>query len=80
MHASFYWAPFPGCFFHNKPEVKFMHSSNHIEENRKFCFISQAQNKTTLQPDVFVTGIHQLLVKNKEMSAFPSAKHCQGQL
>ena len=44
------------------------------------CISSHAQNTTALQADVFFTGIHRLLVTNKERSAFPSADHCQGQL
>ena len=31
----FYWASFPGCFFHNNPEAKFMQDSNHIVEKSK---------------------------------------------
>jgi hypothetical protein len=76
----FYWASFFGYFFYNKPEINFMHSPKHIEENTKNCFNSQAQDTTALQSNIFVTEIYQLLVTNKEMSAFPTAKHCQGQL
>jgi hypothetical protein len=43
-------------------------------------FISHAQNTTALQPNLFLTGIHQLLVTNKGPSPFLSAKNCQGQL
>ena len=42
--------------------------------------ILQAQNTTALQPIVFLTGIHRLLVTSKGRSASPSAYHCQGQL
>ena len=41
---------------------------------------SHAQNTTALQSSIFLTGIHRLLVTNKERSAFPNANNCQGQL
>ena len=44
------------------------------------CIISHAQDTTTLQPNVFLTGIYWALGNNKELSAFPSADHSQGQL
>jgi hypothetical protein len=52
-------------------------TQNTTEHN---CIILHAQNTTALQLDLFLTGIHQSLVTNKEVSAFPSANHCQGQL
>ena len=39
-----------------------------------------AQNTTALQPNVFLIGIHRILVTNNGRSAFLSATHCQGQL
>jgi hypothetical protein len=35
---------------------------------------------TTVQPNAFLTGKHQLLVTNMGLSSFPSANPCQGQL
>jgi hypothetical protein len=40
---------------------------------------SQAQGPTALQPIVFLTGIHQLLVLNVSRSDFPLRNHCKGQ-
>jgi hypothetical protein len=50
--------------------------------------ISHAQNVTALQPHVFLTGIHRLLVTDEWLSCFPPAQKkkkkkknkCQGQL
>jgi len=42
--------------------------------------ISNAQNTTARQPNVFLTGIPRLLVIRKGWSAFPSGNHYQGQL
>jgi hypothetical protein len=44
------------------------------------CIISHAQNTTALQPNVFLTGIHRLLVTKKGQSSLPGANHCSGQL
>ena len=44
------------------------------------CIILHAQNTTSLQTDVFWTGIHQSLFKSKGQSVFRNAGHCQGQL
>jgi hypothetical protein len=35
---------------------------------------------TTVQPNAFLTGIHQLLVTNMGLSSFPNANPCQGHL
>ena len=40
----------------------------------------QKKKATALQPKVFLTGIHQLLITSKGHSAFPSPNLCQGQL
>jgi len=42
--------------------------------------ISHAYATTAFRPDVFLNGIHRLLVTVKELSAFPSQTNCQGQL
>jgi hypothetical protein len=42
--------------------------------------ISHAQNTTARQLNVFLAGMHRLLVTNKGGSAFPSTNNCQGQL
>jgi hypothetical protein len=47
---------------------------------KKKSIMSHKQNMTPLQPSLFVTGIHGLLVTSNRMSSFPSADHCQGQL
>jgi hypothetical protein len=49
-----------------------------ITENN--CTTSHAQTTTALHTNVFLTRIHRLLVTNREVSAFPSANDCQGQL
>jgi len=49
------------CHYFTQPEVKFMHSST---KNENICIISDAQNTTALQPNVFLTLIHRLLVTN----------------
>jgi len=51
-----------------------MHSVNHNDIN------PQAQNATALLPNVFLNGIHRLLVTYKKLSAFPNANNPQGQL
>jgi len=57
------------------PEVKFVHSSNHIEHWNYVIKIA-----TAFQPNVFLTGLHRLLLTNKWVSAFPITNNCQGQL
>ena len=42
--------------------------------------VLHAQNTTALQPKLFLTGLHQLLVTSKGRSILPSPNHCQGQL
>jgi hypothetical protein len=42
--------------------------------------ISHAQNTTARQPNIFLTGIHQILVTNKGRSALLSANNFQGHL
>ena len=69
-----------GVFVYNKPELNFMHSSNHTGHCRNNCTISHAQNTTALQPNVMLIGIHWLLVTNTGQSAFPGANNCQDQL
>jgi hypothetical protein len=47
----------------------------------KYNYITpHAQNTTALLPNIFLSGIHQLLVTYKKLSAFPGANNCQGQL
>ena len=65
---------FPILFLvQDKPYVNFTHSSNYTEHYEKiYCFISHAQNTTALQPNVFLTGTHLLLVTNKVWLPFPT--------
>jgi hypothetical protein len=51
----------------------FLQSSNHTEH-------SHAQNTTALQPNIYLTVILRLLVKNKGRAPFPSAHYCHIQL
>ena len=44
------------------------------------CIILHAQNVNTFQPNVFLSGVHRLLVTNSRRSPFPTANRCQGQL
>jgi hypothetical protein len=67
-------------FIYKTSTVKFMHSSNHTNTTAHSCIISHAQNTTAIQPNVFLTGIHRLLVTRKGRSSFPSANNCQGQM
>jgi hypothetical protein len=57
-------------------KIKLMNSSKHIEHYKNICrpILSRAQNINVLRVNVFLTGVHRLLVTNKEASAFPSAK------
>jgi hypothetical protein len=55
-----------------KPDITFVHRSNHMEHYRKSQYFLTAQNITALKPN--------LLVTNKGHSPFPSAHYCQGQL
>jgi hypothetical protein len=48
-----------------------MHISNHIKHHRKLSHM----HKTRLQPNEFLTGVHQLLDTNKECLAFSSAQY-----
>jgi hypothetical protein len=48
-------------------------TQNTTENN---CTMSQEQNTTALQPDVFSTGVHRLLVTNTGPSGFSSANCC----
>jgi hypothetical protein len=77
---SFLWSPFDCCSVYSNPKVKLMHSSNYTKHYRKQLYCITRKNTTALQLDVFVTGIHRLLVTSKGRSAFPSTKNCQGQL
>jgi hypothetical protein len=52
-------------------------TQNTTENN---CIISHAQNTTALQSNLFLTGIHRLLVRNKGWSGFLIENNCQGQL
>jgi len=52
-----------------------MYSCNHTEcytENN--CIISDAQNMTTIRPNIFLTGIQRLLFTRKGRSRFPQRK------
>ena len=74
------WLPAFRCSVYNKPNVKFLHSSNHAEHNKKAnCVLSHAQN-TTLLPNVFLTLVHRLLVTNKRLSDSFNEINCQGQM
>lgn len=59
------------CHCLTQAEVKFTHSSTTY---KNICIISDAQNTTALQPNVFLTRIHCLLVTNTGRSPFPCAK------
>jgi len=50
-----------------------MHTQDAAENN---CVNSHAQDTTALQPNAFLTGIHQLLVTSKRRSSLFSAKLC----
>lgn len=45
-------------------------TQNTIENN---CTVSQVQNTTALQPNIFLTGIHRLLVTDNRRPTFPTA-------
>jgi hypothetical protein len=48
---------------------------------QKVTVLSHTQKRTTaLQPGVFLSGIHRVLLKNKVRSAFASANNCQSQI
>jgi hypothetical protein len=48
-----------GVFYvYDKTKVKFMRRSQHLEHYRNRCIFSHAQNRTALQPNIFLTGIH----------------------
>jgi len=56
-----------------------------ICDHRQRCrkepyYVTQAQNTTALQPNLFLTGIHRLLVTNRWRPYFPSPNNCQGHL
>jgi hypothetical protein len=56
---------------------KALPSQNTTENN---FIISEAQNTTVLQPNVFLTETHCVLVTNNGQSSFPSPNHFQGQI
>ena len=64
------------CSIYNKPLFKFIYSSTRIDSKRQ----KHAQNTTAFQPHLFLSGKYLLLLTNKGRSAYPRAKHCQGQL
>ena len=43
-------------------------------------YVTHARHTTALQPNLFLTGIHRLLVTNKWRPSFPSPNNCQGHL
>ena len=51
-----------------------MRSLTHTEHHKTNCIILHSQNTTALQPNVFLSGMNQLLVTNKEVSAFLPAQ------
>jgi len=58
------------CFTYNKHEVTMMHSSNHKEHYQKSYIILHTQNTTALQSNLFLTGLHCLLLTNKRTIGF----------
>lgn len=75
MTFFFHWSPFVGCLIYNRPEVKFIYSSNHTEHHHgkyAFCF-TRTKHDCTI-------AIHWSLVTNKRRSAVGSANNFQGQL
>jgi len=53
-----------------KPRLRTAQTTQNTIENN--CTISQAQNTTALQPNVFLTGIHRLMVRDNRRPAFPT--------
>jgi hypothetical protein len=48
---------------------------------QKVTLLSHTQNRTTaFQPDVFLSGMHRALLKDKRRSALASVNNCQGKL
>ena len=45
-----------------------------------WCINSHAQDTTALQPNVFLTGLHRLLVTNKRLSTSFTSNYCHDQL
>jgi len=74
---SFHWS-FVKCFVYNKPEVKFMHISNHTEYNRKNVIPQRHKTRLRFSPRRFLPGIQRLQVTCKGWSAFLCANHCHG--
>jgi hypothetical protein len=68
------------CCFYNKPTVKFIHISNYTKHCRKNYILSHPKHSTALQPNVFLTGTHRLLLTSKGRSTSCGANNCQGQL
>jgi len=66
---SLQWSPFfLGFFVYNKPKAKFTHSCNTQDtaySRWMYHLILQAENTTELQPNVFLSRIHRLLVKEQ---------------
>jgi hypothetical protein len=65
-----------------KPQATFMHGYNHIEhyEEQHYHTHTHTHDTSDLQPNIFLTEIGQLVVRNNGRSAFPTPNHCQGQL
>jgi hypothetical protein len=77
--ASFHCSPYVMCFVCNKPEVKFMHSSNHTEHYRKWLYyLTRTKSDCTSAQSIF--NKNTVVTSQKQRSAFPSANNCQGQL
>jgi hypothetical protein len=68
--------------FYNKPDVKFIHISNHKEHYRKHLYYSPPPPKKNTMPfsTIFLTGVLGLLPTNKERSPSFGANHCEGLL
>jgi hypothetical protein len=53
LHDLFAW-PFVRHFMYNKPKVKSMHSSAHIQHHTKhLCYLSHTQSTTEIHSNVF---------------------------
>jgi len=78
-HVSLYCSMIPPPFIASvNSNLSTALTAQNTAENS--CILSYTQNVTALQPSLFLTGIHLLLVASKGLPSFPNTNHCQGQL
>lgn len=66
------WPFFVRCFLYNKPKVQNLHSPNHTKHYKKITVLIYRLNiRLYMSPNMFVTGMHWLLVTFKGPSSFP---------